>query len=299
LVTGEGKVVGHLAATPQYYRINGQRVVAHTPADYMVLPRYGFHALALMRRFFHTSQHSVACNLSSVATKIEARLGAEEVGRLRYATKLLDVSRLPQLPRWMPAALSGLFDRGLQAVDKALISGPEDRLEAEVLEGFDESFDELFRGVATVVPVLPEKGSAFLRWRYGRGSPQDPVTVLAVRGREGLLGYAVLKANTEGLIGYILDLTTLPRHHEAARALLREAIRSFKQADVQIIRYPFLESPTSPQSEDLWRLGFFFREKPHYTLLARFTDRDLHKTVRSPTAWSYSLGDGEASFWFR
>src|SRR3712207_3593159 len=51
-VTDEGKVVGHLSALPQFYWIGGRRVVAHTPADYMVDPRYGFQALSLMRTFF-------------------------------------------------------------------------------------------------------------------------------------------------------------------------------------------------------------------------------------------------------
>ena len=36
VATEEGEGVGHLAALPQFYRISHQRVVAHTPADYMV-----------------------------------------------------------------------------------------------------------------------------------------------------------------------------------------------------------------------------------------------------------------------
>src|SRR4028119_497065 len=60
MVTEEGEVVGHLAALPLYYRINGQRVVAHTPADYMVLPGYGFHAITLMRKFFRTCENCAA-----------------------------------------------------------------------------------------------------------------------------------------------------------------------------------------------------------------------------------------------
>lgn len=68
-------------------------------------------------------------------------------------------------------------------VDEALGSGLEGNLlRVEVLEGFDESFDELFEKVAAVVPCVPEKDSAFLRWRYGPGSPQFPVTVLGVKG---------------------------------------------------------------------------------------------------------------------
>jgi hypothetical protein len=40
--TEEGEVVGHLNALPQYYRVDGERIVAHTPGDYMVLPGHGF-----------------------------------------------------------------------------------------------------------------------------------------------------------------------------------------------------------------------------------------------------------------
>jgi hypothetical protein len=56
VVDAEGEIVGHLAALPQYYRIDGQRVVAHTPAEYMVLPQHGFHAITLMRKFFRAAR---------------------------------------------------------------------------------------------------------------------------------------------------------------------------------------------------------------------------------------------------
>src|SRR3712207_106165 len=63
VVNEDEEVVGHLAATPQYYRIGGKRVVAYTPADYMVHPQYGFYALLLMRRFFSETQNCVACDM--------------------------------------------------------------------------------------------------------------------------------------------------------------------------------------------------------------------------------------------
>src|SRR4028119_605989 len=36
--TEDGEIVGHLAATPLYYRVNGRRVVAHSPGGYMGHP---------------------------------------------------------------------------------------------------------------------------------------------------------------------------------------------------------------------------------------------------------------------
>jgi hypothetical protein len=345
LATEEGEVVGHLAAVPQYYRINGQRVVAHTPADYQVLPQYGFHALLLMRKFFRTAQNCVACDMVPAVIGVETRMGAEKAGSLHYAAKLLNVSRLPAPPipapirRFLnleeqaalargyenlseagspdaqeqvtlirprapiPAPIKRLLNGGLRVVDEALGGVFGGNLKVEVLEGFDESFDELFEKIAAVVPCLPEKDGAFLRWRYGPGSPQNPVTILGVRGEEGLLGYAVLGVTVETPQGfrdaYILDLMTLPGRRDVARALLREAIRYFRRAGVPIIRYRFLMSHTSPRSSDLRRLGFFYRNRRRNTLLVKFADRGLHKTANDTANWSYSIGDGEATFWVK
>src|ERR671916_811327 len=89
------RVVGHLAATPQYYRIGGQRVVAYTPCDYMVDSRHGFQALSLMRMFFRATENCVACDMVPAVIQVETRFGAEVAGQLQYAVKLLNVSRLP------------------------------------------------------------------------------------------------------------------------------------------------------------------------------------------------------------
>jgi hypothetical protein len=301
VVDAEGEIVGHLAALPQYYRIDGQRVVAHTPADYRVVPEHGFHAITLMREFFRACENCVACDAVPEAISVETRLGAEEAGRLRSAAKLQNVAGLPAFPASIPASVTRPLNWGLRAVDRALTATMiADHLRVEVLEGFDEAFDELFENVAAALPCVPEKDAAFLRWRYGPGSPQSPVTILGVRDGETLLGYAVLRVTGEGDIGYLLDLTTLPGHRDVARSLLKGAIRHFAaRAGVYIIRYRFLESPTSPRTKDVWRLGFLPLHKRRHTLLVKFADHDLHKAALDPTNWSYTTGDGEASFWVR
>ena len=342
-VTEKGEVVGHLTAFPQFYRIDGQRVVAHTPGDYMVLPQHGFQAIMLMRSFFRSTENCVVCDMVPAVIGVETRLGAEVVGNLKYAAKLMNVSRLPMpsvpaplrrllnLPQQfapargfterlgaeaheveehvappaprprapIPRPLQGLLNRGLRAVDGALASGFGGDLEAEVLDGFDDSFDDLFERVAAVVPCTAEKDAAFLRWRYGPGSPQAPVTVLGVRSRGKMLGYAVLSTAFHGQDGYILDLTALPGRQDVVRALLRETVRSFRQMGVQIIRYRFVESPTSPRSADLQRLGFFYRRGRRHKLLTKFTGTSLHETTGALVNWSLSFGDGEAGFWIR
>lgn len=298
LATEGDWVVGHLAAVPQYYRVNGRRIVAHTPTDYQVLPGHGFHAVALMRRFFSTVENCVSLDQVPEAMAIEERLGAEKVVRLRYEAKVLDLSRVPRAPA--PARpFLGLASWALRGLDGALCHLFGGGHDVEVLDGFDASFDELFESIAAAMPCVPEKDAAFLRWRYGPGSPASPVTVLGVRRGETLLGYAVLRVIREGDNGYLLDLTVLPGRRDVARSLLREAVRHFAKAGVYIVRYRFVESLTSPQGEDLLRFGFFSRDKRRHMLLVRFADPALHETALEPVNWSYSAGDGEMTFWVR
>jgi hypothetical protein len=302
VATEEGEVVGHLAAQPQFYRISHQRVVAHTPADYMVLPGYGFHAITLMRKFFRTCENCVACDVMPAVISVETRLGAEKVGRLQHAARPMNVEGIPAFPKSIPPPLTRPLNWGLRAVDRALVAAmPVGRLGVEVLEGFDESFDELFESVAAAVACVPEKDAAFLRWRYGPGSPQTPVTVLGVREGETLLGYAVLWMKAGGDRRYasnLLDLMTRPGRDDVARALLKGAIEYFARAGTYTIRYRFLESPTSPRAKDVWRLGFLPRNERRHTLLVKFADHNLHKAALDPTSWSYTTGDGEASIFF-
>jgi hypothetical protein len=339
--TPEGEVVGHLAGFPQYYRINGQRIIAYTSGDYEALPGYGFQAVMMMRAFFSAVENSVACDMLQSVIDVQNQMGTEVAGELRYAAKLLDVSRLPMpalparlrsvlgapgqsaLPREgaegegsdgegglveppqrprapIPAPLKSALNGTLQAIDRALAQSYATGVKVEEIERFDDSFDDFFEKVAAVVPCAVEKDSRFLNWRHGPGSPQGPVKILCVRGGQGLLGYAILKvASSSREDGYVLDLTALPGYRNVARALLRESVNYFRQQGMSIIRYRFVESPTSPQAEDLLRLAFNYRKGRSNKLLVKFADPELHETARHLDNWSYSLGDGEPTFWFR
>src|SRR5918997_1814320 len=113
--TEDGEVVGHLAATPLYYRINGRRVVAHSPGDYMGHPDYGFHALMLMRKFFSACENCVSLDMVPEVIGVQAKFGAVDAGQLQYAAKLLNVSRLP-MPGPVERLLRGGEGRGVPEV---------------------------------------------------------------------------------------------------------------------------------------------------------------------------------------
>ena len=334
--TEDGEIVGHLAATPLYYRVNGRRVVAHSPGDYMGHPDYGFHALMLMRKFFSTCENCVSLDMVPEVIGVQSKFGAVDAGQLQYAAKLLNVSRLPmpgpverllnpeqaspngrpspegmeqpqepedyQPPRArapIPGPVKSLMNGGLRLMDEALGGAFAGGPKVVPVQHFDESFDAFFEKVAAGVSCVVEKDAAFLRWRYGPGSPQSPVTVLVVREAGGLAGYAVVRTVSGGQDGYVLDLVALPGRREVARALLRESVRLLREAGAHIIRYRFAESPTGPRSSDLLRLGFFHRHGRRNTLMTKFADEVQHERATSVARWSYNIGDGEATFWLR
>ena len=338
--TEDGEIVGHLAATPLYYRVNGRRVVAHSPGDYMGHPDYGFHALMLMRKFFSACENCVSLDMVPEVIAVQSKFGAVDTGQLQYAAKLLNVSRLPMPARMerllnpegqsspngrpspegmeqpqepeglegyepprprapIPGPVKGLLNGGLRLMDGALGGAFAGGPKVVPIQHFDESFDAFFEKVAAGVSCVVEKDAAFLRWRYGPGSPQWPVTVLVVREAGALAGYAVVRTVSGGQDGYILDLVALPGRRDVARALLRESVRLFREAGAHIIRYRFADSPTGPRSSDLLRLGFFHRNSRRNTLMTKFADEAQHERATSVARWSYNIGDGEATFWLR
>ena len=304
-----GEIVGHLAAVPLPYRIAGQPVVAHTPTDYMALPGYGFHSVALMRTFFRTCPSYVACNVVGDVSTIEGMFNPARVGRLVHALKALDVAAYPRLPRVVPRIAAVAAGRALRVLDAVLLAAARRGIEvADAPEAtFDDRFDRLYDHVSAAIPCSVEKSSALLQWRYGPGTPREPMRLLTVSEGRELAGYAVIRTSSHDE-GFILDLTTLPHRREVARALLAAAVRRFWAERAFVVRYRFLPSAVSPKARDLRRLGFAIRSDGGRDLPGIGPERQLELLVKlaDPVAngvsgdaahWTYNQGDGEASFW--
>jgi hypothetical protein len=276
----------------------------------MALPGYGFHAVSLMRTFFKSTESYLACNVAGEVSQIEGMFGPMRVAGLQQGVKILDLGRYPRLssPILRPVAIvAALGIRGLDAIRGRASSDRIEVGEEDPVSAFDTRFDRLFDAAVAATSCIPEKTSAFLRWRYGPGTPR-PVRLLTARAADGRLhGYAVLRT-TVGADGFILDLMTEPGRRDVARALLVETIRRFWRDRAFIARYRFLPSPVSPARSDLARLGFRFPGASRGVLPGARPERQLELSVKlagpasqaaavAPEHWSYNLGDGEASFW--
>lgn len=296
IVDGD-RVVGFLGATPQTYRINGQRVVAHTPGDYMIHPDYGFHALSLMRTYFRTCPNTVTCDWLPAVIAVQTRLGTKPVGQLEHFGKPLVGAKLPLPMEKLPGIATRLATVALRAADALLCLGITRGVRLEVVDDFDERFDRFFERTTQAVPCQAEKDAAFLRWRYGPGSPHAEKRVLMATEGGEIAGYAVLRLTTTDRAGYILDLTVAPGRDDVARMLLRHTVRYFHRVGAQLIRYRYLESPIAPRRRDVIRFGFLPRKQRH-SLFVKFAEPALENAATSGT-WGYNAGDGELGFWVR
>jgi hypothetical protein len=98
-----------------------------------------------------------------------------------------------------------------------LISGEyhrnQNRYSFETPSFFDERFDDLWKKGSTRFPIIGERTSSYLNWRYAR-SPHVTYSVFALtpKGDDALLGYIVYhirenKANIADLFSLDLDVT--------------------------------------------------------------------------------------------
>jgi hypothetical protein len=275
----------------------------------MALPGYGFHAVALMRTFFATCPSYVACNVAGEVSRIEGLFKPTRVAPLVHALKALDVGAYPRLPRRVPRLAAVAVGRALRIVDAVLLAAARRGVAVaeEPTTAFDDRFDRLQEQVSVAVPCTVEKSSAFLRWRYGPGTPREPMRLLTASEGDGLAGYAVLRTSSHDE-GFILDLTTLPERRDVASALLAASVRRFWSDRAFVIRYRFLPSPVTPARREVRRLGFATRGQDSRPLPGIGSERQLELLVKlaDPAAdalagdarhWTYNQGDGEASFW--
>ncbi len=298
LAAGE-RVVGFLAAMPMTYAIGGERLVAHTPCDYMVHADYRFHGIKLMKQFFKECPNCVTCDDIEATIKITEWLGAQAVGPVNTYLKLLNGRALAGRGQFagLPWFAFGAITQALKVADVLLFLRTS-RLKLEKVSPSDERFDRFFKCLSQNVPAAVAKDRRFLEWRYGKDSPQAQCEIIAALDRAGeFQGYAVLfVADAPRTSGYVLDLQALPGSgHGVEKALLKHAVRRLRKMGALTVRYHALPSPYAPPDEILKRLGFAKRNVGRRILMAKLEDARLAEIAGSASSWRYSLGDAEVS----
>jgi hypothetical protein len=164
---------------------------------------------------------------------------------------------------------------------------------------FDKRFDALWDRVKDDYPIMVERTSAYLNWRYA-DAPHKKYEIVCLEDTvsKQLAAYAVLGQEWHGhLIGQIYNILT-PRkgNAEICRCLLRAAIEHFRKIGADSIRcWMFPHTHIYPE---LRKLGFWPRPRENINLVFEAFDKSSgapdSQVVQNSLNWFFTRGDSDA-----
>jgi len=301
-----GDVVGFFWLIPMRIRAQEKNYVAATGANLVIAPegRRTFGYTKLMRNFTDALKDTGAVlHFSFVSEENYKRLRAENSNRtftvplllkpLEYGTLVkchlkTEWQRfLANKARWI---LEPLFFR------RPSLPGDTD-VSVQMLDQFDESFDDFWNRVQDKYRAIAIRDQAFLKWRFTPVSARR-YHILVARSPDKMLGYSVIRcANVRGIpTGLILDLLLLDSNQgeEAGVCLTAHAEAFFRSQKMSLIAA--LMVPGSAEYRVLRllgcrNLGSVFSPRPFR--FAFFVHREDLKSL-SVKDWFVTLADFES-----
>jgi GNAT superfamily N-acetyltransferase len=149
------------------------------------------------------------------------------------------------------------------------------------LSGPDRRVAEIWERACMSAGVMPVRDPTHYAWRFGRSpsGAQRPYAVV-----EGGRTLAVCALERRGRTIAMIDFLAPPDHHT-------EALRATANAtDAELLTTQVNEA--GPTTGDLWRAGFFARERRHFQVLAP-EGHPAARTLFDPTSWYSTWGDAD------
>jgi hypothetical protein len=223
------------------------------------------------------------------AQGIFRHLGYNAVGTKTRHVKVLRIADyLQRLPRPFQCARAAawVYDQALRLHSVAIQRlQPRDTL--TVLPVFDSRFDDLWERSSTHYPVIAERTTAFLRWRYTECPLRDYFTVgLLARRENALRGYAVCYLEAGHL--HCLDILT-EDNGPTLETLMRELIHFGRKQGAKSISLSAVI--TEPMESLLHHLGFVLREDAVATTVLISPHTSCPLNTESLQQWYFMSGD--------
>lgn len=296
----ENKVVGISGAIPYRLKIGDKEIVGGQLTDLMSHPDYRNKNifLPIMRK-----------SIKDVERKMDTMYGFTNENSFKIYAKRLkyDIAfRVPRLDRVINT--KPFLNRMLKRKDLFtkiignilnLASGnllypktPSLGKEIEIREcyKFDERFDVLWNKLKGFFTTITIRDSKYLNWRY-RNHPLFKYRTFVAERRDEISGFIILRcAEDKGVKrGYIMDLLVEPERKESLMALFAQAMRFFKDNDVDLVRcWMFPHAPYY----SLFRRSLFFKTTSDLVVLTTSFHKDIsNEFLRDPSNWYITIGD--------
>jgi len=153
---------------------------------------------------------------------------------------------------------------------------------------FDERFDDLWKKASTRFPIIGERTSSYLNWRYMR-SPHVTYSVFALtKGEDTLVGYIVYhisenKANIADLLSIDCDATL--------DALISEFINHLRMTGIDSVTVCYAGAHTFMNK--LMDHGFSIRDREGKIVVYSPSDTPRHPFLLNEENWYLMPGDND------
>lgn len=212
---------------------------------------------------------------NSITRRFEKNIIGQKLLRLFGSEKLFDVI----------AFLVNLFFGGRDLVKKEPV---DDSIKIIEVTEFEKSFDTWWDLVKRDYPVIVQRDSKFLNWKYCQQPFINYHKFLATKNNE-IFGYLVLRCAMppESNIGIIADLLVLRKDEPTLSTLLDFSILYFKQRNMNIIE---VASSVDEYINTFKRFGFH-KFKDMRPLARTINDSLFSESLSTPGSWFLGRSD--------
>lgn len=288
--------VGCASIIPRRMYVNGQPVLAGIAADFAVDREHRAFGPALKLQkavTFHCAENEIDFIYGFPNKQSEAvhlRAGYRILSGISRLTKLLKTRSKTEKyvnPK-VAKLLSPMADFALSSLSLIQKYAGLSGYYCEELNSFDERFDKLWKRTLDRVPVIVERNSVYLDWRYKK-SPHKKYEIFTLTNtkQERLFGYIVYYRKNKRVV--ISDI--LYENPKIALGLMSEFTITMRQRDLDEITITTLEGS---QFTSWLKKSIFFHGKEEGNFIT-FLREDLpgDSPLLNPRNWLIFRGDGD------
>lgn len=292
-------VVAHQGAIPVSVQMGGRRMPTGWFVETMVLEELRGKAIGpmLIARALEDMPFNLSLGQEAYMRALQFQLGWQQVAKLPSYVYMLNPARVAAAKVGVPLLNwgAGVLLSSWQSARSKQRRISERQFDVQIIERFDQSFDELWARVANDHVCAVVRDRSYLQWKYGDQPGQDYVRVAVCSGEnlEAFTSFKVLEPDHEypyrrALVTELLAPSSDP---ELVWATLNVACDVCRKRGVDLVRLDLLSAKLEPLVRDF---GFARRDGSRVFLVATGgLDEDARQVVASPENWLLTRGDSD------
>ena len=284
-------IVGQYATMPVRLSVQGREIQGSWGMDVMVAPERQRQGLGevLFRTWDRNVGASLGLGLSDSSYRLFQKLRWPDVGPVPCFVKPL-TRRALRRPEW-PLLLNRIVSAVTLPIVKIVARNRPLRAEVRLLQRFDDTFTELWEGIAPKLDLAVRRDAAYLNWKY-TGAPHVRYSIAALRRDDRNVGYAVYRHAREprGRVTLLVDFLTDPADAEGFETLLGWVDREARRADSDKIRVFAMHE----EFRRILKKSGYFQVKSTMEFVVKVNALELAPAFYEQTDhWHVTLGDSD------